>query len=380
VAESRNLALGKFRRFGFRRFGRSNGRDNSNRQCRNVNGLAPHVIENRDRSAAEHLGGATSRTLNRIQPGCIQSVQMVEVAVFRNRHRLGVGSGRTLMVIDRYNENGSSLQLYMREIGKTPLLTREQEIKLAAQVRRGDKRARERMIKANLRLVVKISYDYANFGMPLLDLINEGNLGLMKAVERFNPKKGAKLSTYAALWIKQSIRRALSNQSKTIRLPVHIVDKVHRLHRASLELAETLGREPSDAELAKRLGISTARTARLRTFGVSPLSLDAPIGDEGDNQFSDIVQDEGALTPSELLRVKMTRQEIRQHLKHLTPREAEIVTLRFGLDGQEPRTLGNVGRKFKVTRERIRQIQETALNKLRRRVDALDRGDLAGTS
>src|SRR5580692_12375943 len=144
------------------------------------------------------------------------------------------------MVIDRYNENGGSLQLYMQEIGKTPLLTREEEIQLASRVRRGDKRARERMIKANLRLVVKISYDYANFGMPLLDLINEGNIGLMKAVERFNPKKGAKLSTYAALWIRQSIRRALSNQSKTIRLPVHVVDKVAHVRKAEVKLRETL--------------------------------------------------------------------------------------------------------------------------------------------
>jgi RNA polymerase primary sigma factor len=284
------------------------------------------------------------------------------------------------MVTDRYNESGDSLQLYMQEIGKTPLLTRDEEIKLASQVRRGNKRAREQMIKANLRLVVKISYDYANFGMPLLDLINEGNIGLMKAVERFDPKKGAKLSTYAALWIKQSIRRALSNQSKTIRLPVHVVDKVHKLHRASLKLTETLGREPTDAELAERLGISAAKAAQLRTFGVSPISLDAPVGDEDDSRLSDIVQDEGALTPYELLRIKTMRQEIRQQLKYLTPREAEIVTLRFGLDGREPRTLEEVGKKFKVTRERIRQIQETSLNKLHRRVDALDRGDLVGKS
>src|SRR6266446_4874522 len=186
------------------------------------------------------------------------------------------------MVTDRYNESGDSLQLYMQEIGKTPLLTREEEIKLASQVRRGNKRAREQMIKSNLRLVVKISYDYANFGMPLLDLINEGNIGLMKAVERFDPTKGAKLSTYAALWIKQSIRRALSNQSKTIRLPVHVVDKVHKLHRASLKLAETLGREPSDAELATHLAIPPAKVAQLRTYGVTPTSLDAPIGDEDD--------------------------------------------------------------------------------------------------
>ena len=284
------------------------------------------------------------------------------------------------MVTDRYNDSSDTIHLYMREIGKTPLLTREEEIKLASQVRRGNKRARERMIQANLRLVVKISYDYANLGVPLLDLINEGNIGLMKAVERFNPRKGAKLSTYAALWIKQSIRRALSNQSKTIRLPVHIVDKVHKLHRASLKLAETLGREPSTAELARHLGISRAKAAQLRTVGVNPLSLDAPIGDDDDNRFSDIIQDEGALTPYELLRAKTMRQEIRQHVKCLTPREAEIVTLRFGLDGQEPRTLEEVGKKFKVTRERVRQIQEVAIAKLRRRVDALETGDLIGKS
>ena len=284
------------------------------------------------------------------------------------------------MVIDRYNEGGDALQLYLREIGKTPLLTREEENKLAAQVQRGSKRAREQMIKANLRLVVKISHDYANFGMPLLDLINEGNIGLMKAVERFNPRKGAKLSTYAALWIKQSIRRALSNQSKTIRLPVHIVDKVHKLNRASQKLTERFGREPSDAELAKSLDISTAKVAALRKLGISPISLDAPIGDEDDSRFGDIVQDEGALTPYELLRVKTMRQEIREHVKYLDPREAEILTLRFGLDGQPPRTLEQVGKRFKVTRERVRQIQEIALRKLRRRVEARESTKLVGQS
>ena len=284
------------------------------------------------------------------------------------------------MVIDRYNDSGDSLQLYMQEIGKTPLLTRQEEIQLAAKVRRGDKRARERMINANLRLVAKIAYDYTNLGVPLLDLISEGNIGLMKAVERFDPKKGAKLSTYAALWIKQSIRRALSNQSKTIRLPVHIVDKVHQMHRVNLKLAETFGREPTDAELAKCLGIAPAKAAQLRTYGVSLLSLDAPIGDEEDTRFGDIVQDDGASTPYELLRVKTMRQEIRQHVQYLTPREAEIVNLRFGLDGQEPRTLDKVGKKFKVTRERVRQIQEMALKKLRRRIDALDSANLVGKS
>ena len=269
------------------------------------------------------------------------------------------------MVIDRYSESGDALQLYLREIGKTPLLTREEENKLAAQVKRGSKRAREQMIKANLRLVVKISHDYANFGMPLLDLINEGNIGLMKAVERFNPRKGAKLSTYAALWIKQSIRRALSNQSKTIRLPVHIVDKVHKLNRDVQKLTERFGREPSDAELAKSLDISTAKVASLRKLGVSPISLDAPIGDEDDSRFGDIVQDEGAMTPYELLRVKTMRQEIREHVKYQAPREAEILTMRFGLD---------------VTRERVRQIQEIALRKLRRRVEASESTSTVGKS
>jgi RNA polymerase primary sigma factor len=284
------------------------------------------------------------------------------------------------MVIDRYNESGDALQLYLREIGKTPLLTREEENKLAAQVRRGSKRAREQMIKANLRLVVKISHDYANFGMPLLDLINEGNIGLMKAVERFNPRKGAKLSTYAALWIKQSIRRALSNQSKTIRLPVHVVDKVHKLNRAVQKLTEKLGREPSDAELAMVLEVPTAKAAMLRKLGVSPISLDAPIGDEDDGRFGDIVQDDGALTPYELLRVKTMRQEIREHVKYLAPREAEILTMRFGLDGLQPRTLEQVGKKFKVTRERVRQIQEIALRKLRRRVEASESTNTVGKS
>jgi RNA polymerase primary sigma factor len=284
------------------------------------------------------------------------------------------------MVIDRYNESGDALQLYLREIGKTPLLTREEENKLAAQIQRGSKRAREQMIKANLRLVVKISHDYANFGMPLLDLINEGNIGLMKAVERFNPRKGAKLSTYAALWIKQSIRRALSNQSKTIRLPVHVVDKVHKLNRAVQQLTEKLGREPNDVELGKSLEVSPAKVAALRKLGVSPISLDAPIGDEDDSRFGDIVQDEGALTPYELLRVKTMRQEIREHVKYLAPREAEILTLRFGLDGQSPRTLEQVGKRFKVTRERVRQIQEIALRKLRRRVEASESTNTVGKS
>src|ERR1700723_4753375 len=184
------------------------------------------------------------------------------------------------MVIDRYNESGDALQLYLREIGKTPLLTREEENKLAAQVKKGNKKTRERMIKANLRLVVKIAHDYENFGLPLLDLINEGNIGLMKAVERFDPSKGGKLSTYGSWWIKQSIKRALANQSKTIRLPVHLVDKISKMRRVSLQMSEELGREPTDEERAEEIGISSGKVRQMRQAAIRPASLDAPISDD----------------------------------------------------------------------------------------------------
>src|ERR1700723_3858928 len=220
------------------------------------------------------------------------------------------------MVIDRYNESGDALQLYLREIGKTPLLTREEENKLAAQVQRGSKRAREQMIKANLRLVVKISHDYANFGMPLLDLINEGNIGLMKAVERFDPAKGGKLSTYGSWWIKQSIKRALANQSKTIRLPVHLVDKISKMRRTALKLQEILGREPTDEELADEMGISVMRVGQMRTAAIRPASLDAPIGDEDSNNFAEVVQDENAETPYEQLEDKTVTSMLRDLVKN----------------------------------------------------------------
>src|ERR1043166_3374121 len=279
------------------------------------------------------------------------------------------------MVIDREYQGADALQIYLREMAETPLLTVQEEIALAKRVKRGDARARARMIKANLRLVVKIARDYAHYGLPLLDVVNEGNLGLMKAVERFDPKKGAKLSTYAALWIKQSIRRALSNQSRAIRLPVHMVEQVNKLNRVNFQLAATLGREPNDVELAEGLDISPAKAAQLRKLGVRPASLDAPIGDEADGRFSDIIEDETAATPFERLLTKSARQDIRQHVNHLDPREAEILVLRYGLDGQGSRTLEEVGKRFKVTRERIRQIQETALDKLRRRLESQEVGN-----
>jgi len=277
------------------------------------------------------------------------------------------------MVMDRNRESENGIKIYLREIGQVKLLTVQDEIVLAARIKRGDKKARTHMIKANLRLVVKIAHDYSNLGLPLLDLISEGNIGLMKAVERFDPKKGGKLSTYAAWWIKQSIKRALANQSKTIRLPVHLVDKISKMKRVGMQLSERLGREPTDAELGEYLGMTAAKVAQLRTVSVRPASLDAPIGDDDATEFGEIVGDENAATPFEMLRDKTMRNEVRQLLTGLDPREADILTLRFGLDGNRSKTLEEVGKKFKVTRERVRQIQNIALTKLRRIIEKQDR-------
>ena len=263
-------------------------------------------------------------------------------------------------------DTDSGIKIYLREIGQTPLLTPQEEIKLAARIKRGDAAARSLMIRANLRLVVKIAHDYANLGLPLLDLISEGNIGLMKAVERFDPAKGGKLSTYAAWWIKQSIKRALANQSKTIRLPVHLVDKISKMRRVSLQMSEELGREPTDDELAEEVGLSSAKVSQLKTVSIRPASLDAPISDDDSTEFGEIVGDDDALTPFELLRDKNLRGQVGDLLGVLDDREKKIIFSRFGLDGGKPRTLEEVGRKFGVTRERIRQLQNIALLKLRR--------------
>jgi RNA polymerase primary sigma factor len=257
------------------------------------------------------------------------------------------------------------IRIYLREIGQVPLLTPEEEIDLAARIKKGDHEARALMIKANLRLVVKIAHDYVNLGLPLLDLVSEGNIGLMKAVERFDPAKGGKLSTYAAWWIRQSITRALANQSKTIRLPVHLLDKISTMRRVSLQMSEELGREPTDEELAEEVGISSGKVAQLKTASIRPSSLNAPISDEDSIEFGEMVGDENAQTPFELLSDKNLRDQVSDLLEILADREREIICERFGLDGGKPKTLEEVGRKFGVTRERIRQLQNLALAKMR---------------
>jgi RNA polymerase primary sigma factor len=264
------------------------------------------------------------------------------------------------------DDSETGIKIYLQEISGTPLLTMQEEIELAARIKEGDQKARAWMIKANLRLVVKIAHDYSNFGLPFLDLISEGNIGLIKAVERFDPGKGGKLSTYSAWWIKQSIKRALANQSKTIRLPVHLVDKISKMRRVSLQMSKELGREPTDEEFAEEIGISSAKLSQLKTVSIRPASLDAPIGDDDSTEFGEIVGDEDAQTPFELFRDKNMRDELSELLEVLNDRERKIIFKRFGLDGGKPETLEELGKKFGVTRERIRQLQNIALAKLRR--------------
>jgi RNA polymerase primary sigma factor len=268
---------------------------------------------------------------------------------------------------------GDPVRLYMREIGQVPLLTPEEEVKLARRIKKGDAAAREHMIKANLRLVVKIARDYENYGLPLLDLISEGNIGLMKAVERFDPTKGAKLSTYAAWWIKQAIKRALADQGKTIRLPVHVVDKLFHIRKAEARLVELLGREPTDQEIADETGLRSDQVRDYRKASVAPTSLDAKLGDDDTNRVADIVADPNAAAPYQQAVEESDNEILSEVINTLSPREQTILKLRFGLSGDDEKTLEEVGEQFGVTRERIRQIQDEALKKLRKRIQQRDR-------
>ena len=264
---------------------------------------------------------------------------------------------------------GDTLQLYLREIGLVGLITPQEEIALAKRIKKGDRQAREHMITANLRLVVKIAHEYEGLGLPLLDLINEGNIGLMKGVERFNPEKGAKLSTYAAWWIKQSIMRALANQSKTIRLPVHVVDKVAHIRKAEVKLREAFDREPTDQEVADHLGLNPRRIQQYRDASKAPVSLDAPIGADEPQRISEVVADPNAAAPFDRLIRETDRKLVQEVLATLTPRENTILALRFGLDDGNPKTLEEIGERLGVTRERIRQLQEEALKKMRAKIE-----------
>ena len=267
-----------------------------------------------------------------------------------------------------------ALGAYLREIGDIPLLTRADEQRLGKRIKRGDRAAREQMIRANLRLVVKIAHDYAGLGLPLLDLISEGNIGLMKGVERFDPNRGTKFSTYGAWWIKQAVRRALANQSKTIRLPVHLVDKLAKMRRIAIQLADEMGREPTDKELAEELGVTPEKVAQFRRISLRPASLNALVGEDADAELGDLIADETAAMPGKGLESRSLVKDLRKVLHVLDARERAILSLRFPLSDETPPTLEQIGRRFKVTRERIRQIQNGALKKLRAALEARPEG------
>lgn len=257
------------------------------------------------------------------------------------------------------------VKMYLKDIGRVPLLSGEEEVELAKKMESGDNSARLRLSEANLRLVVSIAKRYVGRGMQFLDLIQEGNLGLMKAVEKFDYQKGYKFSTYATWWIRQAITRAIADQARTIRIPVHMVETINRQVRISRKLLQELGREPYASEIAAEMGISESRVIEIQKIAQDPISLETPIGEEEDSHVGDFVEDKEATAPSDTVAFSILKEQLLTILNSLTPREEKVMRLRYGLDDGRPRTLEEVGQEFDVTRERIRQIEAKALRKLR---------------
>ncbi|MCH5147260.1 MAG: RNA polymerase sigma factor RpoD [Clostridiales bacterium] len=257
------------------------------------------------------------------------------------------------------------VKMYLKDIGRVPLLSANDEIELARKMQEGDEEAKKKLSEANLRLVVSIAKRYVGRGMLFLDLIQEGNLGLMKAVEKFDYQKGFKFSTYATWWIRQAITRAIADQARTIRIPVHMVETINKLTRVSRILLQKYGRDPTAAEIAREMGISEERVREIQKIAQDPVSLETPIGEEEDSHLGDFIEDETTVTPSDSVSTTMLKETLLGVLNSLTPREEKVLRLRYGVDDGRPRTLEEVGKEFNVTRERIRQIEAKALRKLR---------------
>ena len=257
------------------------------------------------------------------------------------------------------------VKMYLKDIGRVPLLSAEEEVDLARRMQEDDAAAKKRLSEANLRLVVSIAKRYVGRGMLFLDLIQEGNLGLMKAVEKFDYQKGFKFSTYATWWIRQSITRAIADQARTIRIPVHMVETINKLTRVQRVLLQELGREPTPEEIAEKMGVTEERVREIQKIAQDPVSLETPIGEEEDSHLGDFIEDEKTVTPSDSVAFTMLKEQLLGVLDTLTPREEKVLRLRYGLDDGKPRTLEEVGKEFNVTRERIRQIEAKALRKLR---------------
>jgi RNA polymerase primary sigma factor len=263
-----------------------------------------------------------------------------------------------------------ALQLFLKDIGKVELLTAAQEVELAKRIERGDHAAKQAMVEANLRLVVSIAKRYRNQGLPFLDLIQEGTIGLVRAAEKFDYRKGFKFSTYATWWIRQAVARALADKARTIRMPVHVVEKLNKIVRAERKLRAEFGREPSSVEIALEVDLGVQEVEQIRRSAQTPVSLEKPVGDEEESEFGHFLQDDTQLLPEESAEVNMRKDALVRILGTLSARERRVLELRYGLDGQQPRTLDEVGRTFNVTRERIRQIENQSLKKLRALAEA----------
>ena len=263
-----------------------------------------------------------------------------------------------------------ALQLFLKDIGKVDLLTAAQEVKLAKRIERGEHRARQEMVEANLRLVISIAKKYRNQGLPFLDLIQEGTIGLVRAAEKFDHRRGFKFSTYATWWIRQAVSRALADKARTIRMPVHVVEKLNKIVRSERKLLAELGREPSSFEIGRDVELSAAEVEQIRRSAQTPVSLETPVGDEGESEFGHFITDENMPRPDEEAEVAMRKETLGRILRTLPSRQRQVLELRFGLHGKNPCTLDEVGRTLNVTRERIRQIEKQGLSKLSTLADA----------
>jgi RNA polymerase primary sigma factor len=267
--------------------------------------------------------------------------------------------------LDAQEVSTDALQLFLKDVGRVDLLTAAQEVELAKRIERGDHRAKQEMVEANLRLVVSIAKRYRNQGLPFLDLIQEGTIGLVRAAEKFDYRKGFKFSTYATWWIRQAVARALADKARTIRMPVHVVEKLNKIVRSERKLRAELGREPTAVEIARDLELTCDEVEQIRRTAQSPVSLEKPVGDEEESEFGHFITDESVPLPEEAAEVTLRKETLERILSHLSQRERRVLELRYGLNGEHPRTLDEVGRAFNVTRERIRQIENQSLKKLR---------------
>lgn len=305
-------------------------------------------------------------------------LEKIELSAEQNAEVYRYLENNGIKVVDAFEKDNSALyksigdvavddpvKMYLKDIGKVPLLSSEEEVELAERMMQGDEEAKRKLSEANLRLVVSIAKRYVGRGMLFLDLIQEGNMGLMKAVEKFDPSKGFKFSTYATWWIRQAITRAIADQARTIRIPVHMVETINRQVRTQRILLQELGREPTSAEIGERMGISAEKVEEIQKIAQDPVSLETPIGEEEDSHLSDFIEDNKTVAPADVAAQSMLREQLIAALHKLTPREEKVIRLRYGLDDGKQRTLEEVGKEFNVTRERIRQIEAKALRKLR---------------